>query len=512
MLAKVHAATIVGIDALRVEVETQIVGSLRRFALVGLPDGVLREAKDRVRCAIENSGFVFPHGEVVVNLAPAWLQKRGSGFDLAIALSILAADGQIPATSLAGRFALAELALDGRLKPVIGELAAAQLARDSDATELILSAEQASRAACVDDVSVVGARTLLEVVRFLKGEISIPAIAQPPLRARRQLEMLTFRDVVGQQQAKRALQISAAGGHNVLFIGPPGAGKSMLAARLPSLLPELSRDEAIRVNQIYTAIEPHVPNAAPGALLVERPFRAPHHTLSASALVGGGIAPTPGEISLAHYGVLFLDEVAEMRRDALEALRLPLETQVVDVCRAAQRVRFPADFVLVAAMNPCPCGRYGSKSGKRCRCLPSDHQRYANKLSSPIRDRIDLHVWLDPVPVNELQATAMPCTEQLDPTIEMRERVVRARTRQHSRQSGVLNARIRQESLAASCRLNAESLEVMKAAVERYALSARGYSRTLRVARTIADLEDSAAISTAHILEAVGYREQRMPE
>ncbi|MCB0324887.1 MAG: YifB family Mg chelatase-like AAA ATPase, partial [Bdellovibrionales bacterium] len=386
MAAYASSTALIGIDAVRVEVEAQVISALKRFAIVGLPDGVVREAKDRVRCAIQNSGLSFPDHEVIVSLAPASLPKFGARFDLAIALSVLAADGQLDPHSLRGKLILGELALDGRLKPVPGDLASAIELRRTGGGELLLPYENASFAATVEGISVIGMTSLLEAVSYLQKRM--PPRPLPPLAPRRgpRAGEITFRDVVGQHAAKRALEVAAAGGHNLLMVGPPGAGKSMLAQRVNSILPPLTNAELLEVQKIYSAGK-HQQLYNEDSAHGYRPFRAPHHTLSTAGLIGGGSNPLPGEVSLAHCGVLFLDEFAEMRRDSLESLREPLETGRVSISRAKLRVSFPANFILIAAMNPCPCGKRGSQpkgSRAQCVCAPVAVQRYQSKLSGPI--------------------------------------------------------------------------------------------------------------------------------
>lgn len=504
-VARVRSAALFGVDAQEVSVEAQIAGALRRFAVVGLPDSVLRESKDRVRCAIENSGFSFPHHEVIVNLAPASLPKAGAGFDLPIALSILAADRQLRSELLEQTLIIGELGLDGEIKSVPGALATAALARKLGLRAVLVSPHAAEEAALVSGVEVIAVARLEEAVALLAGNISsAERIVRRSETATVQIQSPGFGDVVGQHAVKRALEIVAAGAHNLLMVGPPGSGKSMLAGRLTSILPPLSLSETIEVSKVYSAV---AAAGQPGfgkrtRVIRTRPFRAPHHTASSVGLIGGGSMPVPGEISLAHTGVLFLDEFPEFRRDVLEALRQPLEAKRITVSRAKLRLNFPADFILLAAMNPCPCGMRGTGAG-RCTCSENEIRRYAGKLSGPVLDRIDLQVFVPPVPVMELQAKLAG-----DPTPQMRARVLAARKIQHARyQSDArTNSHIGTRELRDFCALSSEGETLMRRAAERMQLSARGYTRMLRLARTIADLEGVDRIEIPHLTEALSYR------
>ena len=506
MSARVKSATLFGTDAVHVDVETRILSSLRRFAIVGLPDGVVREARERVRCAIEHSGFPFPHGEVIVSLSPASLPKFGAGFDLAIAVSILAADGRVDSAELRDTIFLGELALDGRAKTAPVSLAAALSARGSG-LRLIVPEADALRVSLVHNAAVIAVDSLLRAVLFLNRQIDLPFVAPLPERPSAAEAHNDFGDVIGQHAARRAMEVAAAGAHNMLMVGPPGAGKSMLAQRLTSILPLLDEEERIEVLKIYAALGgAEYSNTVVSAFLDgsnrNRPFRAPHHSMSTAGLVGGGGWPVPGEISLAHRGVLFLDELTEIKRDALEALRQPLESRRVVISRAKQRLSFPADFILVAAMNPCPCGWRGTAEG-RCQCAPTALQRYAGRISGPIFDRFDLQIWIPPVPISQL-SEELP----MNPTESMRQRVLSARQRQCERfQSSVKNnSHMTARDIKRFCRLDQSRLKLIEAAAERFRLSARGYNRILKVARTIADLKGDDELDSSSLSEAISYR------
>ncbi len=510
--AKVLSATCFGLDVVPVEVEAQIFSALRRFALVGLPDGVLRESKDRVRCAIENSGFGFPNSEVIVSLAPAALPKFGASFDLAVALSVLAADGQVKHAVLESVLVLGELSLDGSIKPVPGVLSICLQAKKNRITRVIIPALNAREASLIEGVAVYPVSHLTECVSFLNGHQTIEAVVPRALEEvssqgeQSLAAQQTFGDVVGQYAAKRAMQIVAAGGHNLLMVGPPGAGKSMLAMRLPSIMPPLTRDEAVEITRIYSTL---IGRAAfrdysgkeHSSLIQQRPFRAPHHTISAAGLIGGGSEPLPGEISLSHRGVLFLDELPEFKRDALEALRQPLESGRVLISRSRFHVQFPSRFLLVAAMNPCPCGRRGTGYGD-CKCSPLALQRYQMKISGPLLDRIDLQLSIAAVPVASLQAPL-----QKDPTAEMAFLVNKARSIQRQRfKKQKLNSQMSSAEIKTYCTLFPEAVSFLEKAASKLVMSARAYQRILKVSRTIADLEGQESISKEHIAEAVSYR------
>ncbi|WP_133500217.1 YifB family Mg chelatase-like AAA ATPase [Cognatilysobacter terrigena] len=491
-LAIVHSRARTGIRAPEVRVEVHLGGGLPSMNIVGLPEAAVREAKDRVRAAIACAQFEFPQRRITVNLAPADLPKEGGRFDLPIALGILAASGQIPLDALRDVEFLGELALTGELRAIDGVLPAALAAGDAQ-RRLVVPEANGAEAALASRVEVRTARTLLQVCAMLAGRDALPtAVASPVTR----VDGPDLADVRGQAHARRALEVAAAGGHHLLLIGPPGCGKTLLASRLPGLLPEASEAEALE----SAAIASISGRGLDPSHWLERPFRSPHHTASAVALIGGGAQPRPGEVSLAHNGVLFLDEFPEWERRALEVLREPLESGVVTVSRAARSSEFPARFQLVAAMNPCPCGWAGDPSG-RCRCSGDAVQRYRGKVSGPLLDRIDLHVVLTRLPASELSATG-----RVGESSEVvRARVADARARQEAR-CGKPNARMPAGETLSLCRLTSDDQALLERAVERLQLSARSMVRILRVARTIADLAGAADIATSHLSEAIGYR------
>jgi magnesium chelatase family protein len=505
MLARVHTTALEGITARPVEVEVDMGRGLPTLNLVGLPDGAIRESKDRIRSSLQNSGFSLPARRITINLAPADLPKEGSSYDLPIAAALLVAMESLPQSLLDRRMLLGELALDGRLKPVPGCLPAALRAREQGMQELIVPPGNGAEAALVPGVRIIAPATLTELVRHLTGEAPLPAI--PTVEWSTQPERMDpaipdLAHVKGQEYARRALEIAAAGGHNLLMSGPPGSGKTLLSRCLPGILPPLSLDEALEVTAIYSVA---------GKLDVERPlvntrpFRAPHHTASQVALIGGGSQPRPGEVSLSHRGILFLDELPEFGRPALEVLREPIESGCVTVSRAARSSTFPAQFQLIAACNPCPCGHAGDPQ-RKCQCTPIQVERYQARLSGPLLDRIDMHISVPPVPVRQLVAMA-----DGEPSPVVRARVLRARDRQHERHGqALLNAHLQGEELERHTELDLRGRELLLLASRKLGFSARAYHRILRVARTIADLASANTIGVDHLAEAVQYRSGRV--
>lgn len=503
VISKIATAAIYGIDGIRIDVEVDISMGLPSFNIVGLPEASVKESKERVRAAIRNAGFEFPNDRITINLAPADVRKEGSSFDLPIAVGILASAGVIKQDAVKTCLIAGELSLDGRIKGVRGILPTTILARNEGILEVIVPLENGKEASIIQGVKVYGAQHLLEIVHFLKGDGSLTEFRGEGERDDNPGKNagLDFSDVKGQAQTKRALEIAASGSHNVLMIGSPGSGKTMLARRIPSVMPRLSYDEAIETTKIHSIAGLL---DAGRFLVVDRPFRAPHHTISDAGLIGGGHVPKPGEVSLAHNGVLFLDEFPEFKRNVLEALRQPLEDGNVTVSRVNHAITFPARFMLVAAMNPCPCGYWGD-SRRSCSCSGTQIHRYRSRISGPLIDRIDIHVEVPPITIKELSMD----TDEEEPSEKIRTRVLMARRVQQERFQGkniYANGQMTTRMIKKYCVVNDSGKGLLEKAVEKFGLSPRAYHRILRVARTIADLEGEKHISEPHVAEAIQYR------
>ena len=503
MLATISSCGLSGINGFAVAAEINLANGMPMFEIVGLPDASVKESRERVRAAMKNSGYLFPNGRITVNLAPADQKKEGPAYDLPIALGLMACSGVIPPDSTAGTCIIGELSLDGSVRSVRGVLPMVIFARSCGMQAVMIPKENLPEVRCIEGIDILGVDSLIEAARHFRGEEKIrpeETIAYRQLLSRRSFDV-DFSHVKGQKSAKRALEIAAAGGHNVLMIGPPGSGKTLMARCIPTILPDMTFEEALESTRIHS-VAGTVPSTG---LLSERPFRSPHHTASHASLVGGGAGALPGEISKAHNGVLFLDELPEYRRDVLEALRQPLEDGFVTIARVQAQSTYPANFVLVCSMNPCPCGNLGSRV-RECRCTPSEIRRYLNRISGPLLDRIDMHIEVESIPAERLSSDR---AEESSDAIRARVEAAREiqRKRYEDDPAGIrINAQLSARNLNAACKISEEAQKLLLLSCERLKLSNRAYTRILKVARTIADLEGAEIIASEHISEAVQYR------
>jgi len=502
MLAKVQSGAVLGIDAYIVKVELDVNEGLPCFNIVGLPDASIKESKDRVAAAIKNSAYVYPIKRVTANLAPADVRKEGSAFDLPLAIAVLVATGQVRINILDDYVMLGELSMDGSIRTVKGALPIAISVRNDSIKGIILPRDNAKEAAVVGNIDVLPVENLRQVADFLNGRSTIKPYDYDISEAFSQNRdySIDFSDVKGQENVKRSLEVAAAGGHNVIMIGPPGSGKTMLAMRIPTILPDMTLEEALEATKVYSVAGMLPPNSA---LIATRPFRSPHHTVSDAGLIGGGKIPRPGEVSLAHNGVLFLDELPEFDKSALEVMRQPLESGSVTISRATATLTYPANFMLAAAMNPCPCG-YHTDPTKECRCTPGVIQKYMSKVSGPLLDRIDIHIEVPAVKYKDLVGETIG-----ESSADIRQRVNKARQIQSQRFAGdkmFCNAGMRTRQLRKYCKVDESAMQLLEMAIKQLGLSARAYDRILKVSRTIADLAESDIIEGEHISEAIQYR------